>query len=63
MLRMPYSTNVKALGAETALSASTNTAINLSTILGIPMTTFIRGNAFLLEDALKIASYPPKMNS
>ena len=63
MLRVPHSTNVKALGAETALSASTNTAINILTILGIPMTRSIRGNVFLLEDALKIASYPPKMNS
>ena len=59
----PHPTNVKVNGAEAALSVSTNTAINLLTKMGIPITSPLRGNAFLLEDALRNASHPPKIKS
>ena len=55
---------MKAIGAETARSVSTNTAMNLLIKLGIPMARSLRGNAFLLEDALTIAvDLPAKMKS
>ena len=61
MLRMKNRTNVKALGAEAALSVSTNTAMNLLINLTIQIEKPIRGNVFLLEDALVIALHQQKI--
>ena len=63
MVRKPNPTNVKALGAEAALSVSTNIAMNLLTNLTIQIAKRLRGNAFLLGDALGNASRPPKIKS